>query len=1613
MKKLTGRAGVISKALIAYQESHYSQSYRKKEQLKTELNAGSPQTLAEVYNNGPRQIFEAVHGKDIAALAGKVAERMTNYVHSPSSYRRSFRTQSVEPYMERMFNLVETVFFPWETFDIVKDVSSPDDENKPDTLAWSVYGDFLAVYIDNGNQDVIRAIKDICLGDNNTRLLDDRIINGIIKSSNRELHELLGNMLLAAKLQEGLRQSILENGDNGRVEFFFYILKLVLDDDLLRYSSAVRAVCVWMGLDEQVEDKRVINKLAKLGYTYLTDRKVCREAVKSKDVIEIYTALWATSVYEMNDVLPLVNDLMKGEKYRKLVAMYFVHQLENNVLQFRITSGYLEETDLDILSLVVMNYPVNYGWAYEKDDFIEKCREVHYISDKKLRDDHFDKLLKILSLIPKNGYNSTGKPFDWCTVSLSEEEIFTRLLTLAGYDFDSVKTDKLIDNMGLCDSDNRVKFIQYFLDEPQNIKERGFLFASLSDKSMPVRSQALKNIKKLDITEEESQLIIKLLALKTGDLRQNAVDILLSMSSGRSLEALKILLADSQENKRLAGLDMMTRLLEKNILNKIDIPALLELMPKVTDKEQVLIDALMSEAPKYNNENGFGLYDASYRPDFGPLKADKKHTLKSIFDFDIKRIMKIFDDMCNRIHQNRDYTYQIQNWDNSIEDITLGAQQWLRFRADVNRDDSVYETRLDDFVLQNVWRGWIKDNKVTYEEIALFMFLDDVKDYDDCYEPDYLKWVVKIIEKYFNVKDGDKLVKYFAKKEYGVLALNIIDLLWVEYSEKERFETLSGAITDLMQQLPEADWKKTIEEETNSYYHRESETFADTDEVCFLMTELSHAVKQDEHFAKYVSICYELGRLSGITYKGLEVEDVARAIEPGILKIDVLYRTFFLSDTRHLSGYSGKVTYKRDKESVQKYPILKTVADDVAARVIEMELKRGDSRTEVSELANSIRWHEGAENFAKILVAMGKETFIRGYVYDNDTTKKAVLSSLLKASSPKPSDNADTLCLALDGKVGDKRLLEAVMYAPSWLNIAGDYLGWPGLQSAAWYFHAHINQQFSAEKETEVARYSPISPQDFNDGAFDIEWFKEAYQALGAERFDMLYDCAKYLTEGGNHRRAQLFADATLGKLDMKSLKKEIKDKRNKDKLLAYSLVPLEKNKQKDMLERYEFIQEFLKESKTFGAQRRESEGKASTIALENLARNAGFNDVLRFGWRMETLKMQQLTDYFKPRECEGVQVFIEVSEDGIAGLICEKDEKRLSSIPAKLKKDTYITECKGIVSSLKAQHKRAKESLEQSMVKRDLFEFGEVTQLMNHPVIAPFLQKLLFVSDGRIGAYCELADLPENAQVSIAHPYDLYQSGEWINCQRYAFENRLVQPFKQIFRELYLMNEDERNEKTISRRYAGHQVQPQKTVALLKGRGWTVDYEEGLQRVYHKENIIATMYAAADWFSPADTESPTLETVRFFNRKTREPLLFDSIPPVIFSEVMRDIDLVVSVAHVGGVDPEASHSTIEMRAVIVKELLSLLQTKNVTVKDRFATIKGSLGEYTVHLGSGMVQKMGKGAVNILTVQSQHRGRIFLPFADEDPRTAEIMSKIILLAEDEKIKDPAILEQLR
>ncbi len=318
-------------------------------------------------------------------------------------------------------------------------------------------------------------------------------------------------------------------------------------------------------------------------------------------------------------------------------------------------------------------------------------------------------------------------------------------------------------------------------------------------------------------------------------------------------------------------------------------------------------------------------------------------------------------------------------------------------------------------------------------------------------------------------------------------------------------------------------------------------------------------------------------------------------------------------------------------------------------------------------------------------------------------------------------------------------------------------------------------------------------------------------------------------------------------------------------------------------------------------------------------------------------------------------------------------------------------------------------------MVRGDEFYKAEIHTLMEHPVIAPMLKTLVLISENGIGFYQDgqlVSPSGEKVEtgeaVRLAHCTDLQAAGVWAVYQHHCFAEKIVQPFKQVFRELYLPTEDELKEKTISRRYAGHQVQYKQAVALLKARNWNVNYGY-LQKIFHQHDLVVSINVRTNRTSSG--ESVILESVEISSRWSNKKI-FSEIDPRIFSEVMRDLDLVVSVAHVGGVDPEASQSSIELRSVIVEETVRLFKFDNVTVKGNHVLIDGKRADYSVHLGSGVVHLRPGSYLSILPVHSQHRGRLFLPFVDEDPKTAEILAKILLLAKDKEIKDPTILRQL-
>lgn len=1508
----------------------------------------------------------------------------------------------------------------------------------------------MSVEIDSGNTAIIEKTKDIIYGENTGRISYD-LLKGIVAGNNRELYELEGKLLLAARLQEGLRQSICETIDSGTIDAFIYLFNIIRTNDLQRYSSVKRAAGTWTGLASEANADRINQKIMDLIYLVLTDAAYAESCLKSEDSIEVYMGLWSKGFFELENIERYATHILEeGVKHKIQVLFYYLTATQSDRLREMLAKQALEHYSADpsIVAAFIGSYLHSVSMGY----YNSRKEDYSYFESLDEAKKQYGLLKDIFLSIPKKQLFSPFI-FPWYSTELTKQEIARKMAAIVYV----LRSDELLDD--LCnyydqiDTDVRHSIVSDLLKMPSSTIQTDTLIKALGDRAENPRRAAYEILDKMELSATHFLCVEDLLKYKAGELRQQAIRLLLKQNKEPLAASICRLLTASVSNKRLGGLDMLLTIRQKEEYKDVYEKAMAAVkeISNPTSKEQLLIDQLPEEhspAEKYTRENGFGLYDPQTEVSIPDMQADSDFNLRQAFP-----ILRGGSLLKKLFGKKQAGIYEIMEKLNNLIDLHANHEYKTRYGVSVLLGNDYWETdgsndslpEIDRYPLPEVWRKFYTD------EIADFPILLQLS---FCLDTDWIGMntyaqpagVIRLFSSIIRTFYGFDLAgckRRIDKLKYQRIGTQIISRLAATYWDHSYAFALSkNILLSFFDILNDKNFSRIYECENYRAEKEQYTAFVFQDaRIASWMYEI-FGWKTDEEFIVYFMLRYRFYHKAGYFVTDppcphadshLSILDFAKAYEMGIIPEAELIKELMVRPQAEqslgfLSSLFNGSLAQWQKEQWKKYKDTdftksRKTLDKVVARILDIELKRGDTPTEVSRLAMKLDHVEGAPCLVQILKAFGQDTFSRcDYYYSSHCTKKEVLSKLFRCCYPAPADHAGMLpALLKKSGITEKRLVEAAMYAPQWLEIIQQYLGWNGLTSAAYYFHAHINEWCDDKKKAVIARYTPVEPQDLRLGAFDIDWFREAYKEIGAERFETVYDAAKYISSGNGHTRARKYADAVNGKMDAAQVKKQIAAKRNKDLLMAYTLIPLGKKRTSDLLERYQYLQQFLKESKQFGAQRQESEKKAVEIGLQNLARNAGYTDVTRLTWSMETELVKEMEPYFTPTELEGIALYVEVDAEGRPELRCLKAGKPLNNISAKLKKHPYVEELKAVQKKLKAQYSRSRLMLEQAMEDESPFFASELEALKRNPVIWPLLHNLVFVGKDGTGFFdrCSLITpdgecIPQDpaAPLRIAHPVDLYNRGVWHRYQQYLFEEEIRQPFKQVFRELYVKTDEERP-MTHSLRYAGHQIQPQKTAALLKGRRWVANYEEGLQKVYYKENIIAGIYALADWFSPADTEAPAVEWVAFYDRKSYKPLKIDDLPDILFSEVMRDVDLAVSVAHAGNVDPEVSHSTIEMRRSIIAFTLPLFKLSNVTLEGSHAFIRGTMGEYNIHLGSGVIHQKAGAAINVLPVHSQHRGRLFLPFVDEDPKTAEVLSKILLFAEDEKIKDPFILGQIK
>lgn len=393
-------------------------------------------------------------------------------------------------------------------------------------------------------------------------------------------------------------------------------------------------------------------------------------------------------------------------------------------------------------------------------------------------------------------------------------------------------------------------------------------------------------------------------------------------------------------------------------------------------------------------------------------------------------------------------------------------------------------------------------------------------------------------------------------------------------------------------------------------------------------------------------------------------------------------------------------------------------------------------------------------------------------------------------------------------------------------------------------------------------------------------------------------------------------------------------------------------------------------------------------------------------------------------------------------------------SIPAKVKNEyaNDLKELKAAIKEIEAQLPIQKDRIEGFYLKNRSWTYNEWLPLyINHSLMGVIGKQLIWhfydethKNQGiwKDGQFVDVNENPidwlnEKTQVQLWHPIG-FNADYILSWRTYLQKNEITQPFKQAFREVYILTDAELNTHSYSNRFAGHILNREHFGALCKARNWTPNaMASGMptKRVA-AWNIMVEYWVNEVWLGQHSSfygsAHLTTDQVRFYRNK--QQINMDDVPAIIFSELMRDIDLFVGVTSIAN-DPnwqdrgdnntrnywvnyafgDLSESS-KIREQALKNFIPKLKiASKCSFEGKFLKVQGKIRNYKIHLGSGNILMEPNDQYLCIVPdasKNNYTNKLYLPF-EGDNMLSIIVSKATLLADDDKITDETILRQIK
>ena len=221
-------------------------------------------------------------------------------------------------------------------------------------------GILLAAAIDAGGKEGEEIFHILCESARNEHEIGSmgrHVTRGLLVASRPEGWEFIEKLLLAAQRQEGLRQVILETIDEAHPQAFRRMVRLILENNLVRFSSVIRAVDVWFGLGWDAVSAGVVKQTLETVLDFLENPQARKEALANSDPQTLYFALWTLGFEDaVAAVKPAARLLGDADLERRFVAAHFLRQLDLPAARIELVRC-LDDEDLRLAVLAAENLP--------------------------------------------------------------------------------------------------------------------------------------------------------------------------------------------------------------------------------------------------------------------------------------------------------------------------------------------------------------------------------------------------------------------------------------------------------------------------------------------------------------------------------------------------------------------------------------------------------------------------------------------------------------------------------------------------------------------------------------------------------------------------------------------------------------------------------------------------------------------------------------------------------------------------------------------------------------------------------------------------------------------------------------------------------------------------------------------------------------------------------------------------------------------------------------------------------------------------------------------------------------------------------------------------------